>query len=132
TTDWEIVERIANTFPRLADAEGWGAKFGRELNATDDRPYFHHGGAGLPVLEGKHIEPFVVHAARSSQRIARKTAEQLLGCTGSFLRPRLAYRDVASATNRTSLIAAVLPAGVVTTHSLFCLKTFLRAAEQHY
>jgi hypothetical protein len=130
--DLKMVERIANEFPRLSDAEGWGARFGRELNATDDRPYFHHGGAGLPVLEGKHIEPFVVHAARSSQRIGRKTAEQLLGCTGSFLRPRLAYRDVASATNRTSLIAAVLPAGVVTTHSLFCLKTFLRSAEQHY
>jgi hypothetical protein len=131
-SDLRIVERIANGFPRLSDVEGWGAKFGRELNATDDRPHFHSGGAGLPVLEGKHIEPFLVHAGRSSQRIARKTAEQLLGCTGSFLRPRLAYRDVASATNRTSLIAAVLPAGVVTTHSLFCLKTFLRAAEQHY
>ena len=66
------------------------------------------------------------------RRSRRKTAEQLLGCTGSFLRPRLAYRDVASATNRTSLIAAVLPAGVVTTHSLFCLKTFLSSAEQHF
>ena len=85
-----------------------------------------------PILEGKHIEPFVVHTARSGQRIARKAAEQLLGSSGSFLRPRLAYRDVASATNRTSLIAAVLPSRVVTTHSLFCLKTFLSASEQHY
>ena len=130
--DLKIVDRIAGEFPRLSDAEGWGAKFGRELNATDDRPYFHSGGAGLPVLEGKHIEPFVAHTSWSSQKIARRTAEKLLGCTGSFLRPRLAYRDVASATNRTSLIAAVLPAGVVTTHSLFCLKTFLRSGEQHY
>ena len=130
--DLKIVERIATEFPRLSDAEGWGAKFGRELNATDDRPHFHLGGAGLPVLEGKHIEPFIVHVSSSSQRIARRTAEDLLGCTGSFLRSRLSYRDVASATNRTSLIAAVLPPGVVTTHSLFCLKTFLGDAEQHY
>jgi len=130
--DLRIVERIAHQFPRLSDAEGWGARFGRELNATDDCRHFHRGGAWLPVLEGKHIEPFVVHAGRSSQRIARKTADELLGCTGAFLRPRLAYRDVASPTNRTSLIAAVLPAGVVTTHSLFCLKTFLRGAEQHF
>jgi hypothetical protein len=130
--DLTIVERIAHQFPRLSDADGWGAQFGRELNATDDRRYFHRGGAGLPVLEGKHIEPFVVHAARSSQKIARKAADDRLGSTGSFLRPRLAYRDVASATNKTSLIAAVLPAGVVTTHSLFCLKTFLRATEQHF
>jgi hypothetical protein len=130
--DLKIVERIATRFPRLSDAEGWGARFGRELNATDDHPHFHQGGSGLPVLEGKHIEPFIAHPARSAQRISRAAAEKLLGCTGSFLRQRLAYRDVASASNRTSLIAAVLPAGVVTTHSLFCLKTFLGSAEQHF
>jgi hypothetical protein len=130
--DLKIVERIASQFPRLSDVEGWGARFGRELNATDDRPHFHEGESGLPVLEGKHIEPFAVHPDRASQKISRKAAEQLLGSTGSFLRPRLAYRDVASATNRTSLIAAVLPAGVVTTHSLFCLKTFLSRAEQYF
>jgi hypothetical protein len=130
--DVQLFERITTRFPRLSEPEGWGAKFGRELNATDDRRHFHHGGAGLPVLEGKHIESFVAHPGRSTHKIDRKAVEQLLGCTGSFLRPRLAYRDVASATNRTSLIAAVLPAGVVTTHSLFCLKTFLSGAEQHY
>ena len=46
--------------------------------------------------------------------------------------PRLAYRDVASSTNRLSLIAAVLPAGVVTTHSLFCLKTTLSSDTQAF
>jgi len=40
-----------------------------------------------------------------------------------YLRPRLAYRDVASATNRLTLIAAIVPADAVTTHTLFCLKT---------
>ena len=35
-------------------------------------------------------------------------------------RSRLAYRDVASSTNRLTLIAAIVPAGVVTTHTLFC------------
>ena len=48
TTDLRIVERLAGQFPRLADVEGWGAKFGRELNATDDRRHFHDGGSGLP------------------------------------------------------------------------------------
>ena len=48
------------------------------------------------------------------------------------MRPRLAYRDVASSTNRLSLIAAILPAGVVTTHSLFCLKTRLSRDSQAF
>ena len=46
-------------------------------------------------------------------------------------RARLAYRDVASATNRLTLIAAIVPARAVTTHTLFCLKTRLPLAEQH-
>ena len=45
--------------------------------------------------------------------------------------PRLAYRDVASATNRLTLIAAVLPAGCVSTHTVFCLRTPLPLADQH-
>ena len=130
--DLKIVEQIVHRFPRLSDREGWGAKFWRELNATDDRPSFHRRGAGLPVLEGKHIEPFCVHVGRRDTRISKKTAEALLGSSAAFRRARLAYRDVASATNRVSLIAAVLPAGVVTTHSLFCLKTILSSAEQAF
>ena len=77
---------------------------------------------GLPVLEGKHIEPFRVHVDRStleSLTHARTAARR----RHHFLRARLAYRDVASSTNRLSLIAAVFRPGVVTTHSLFCLKT---------
>ena len=49
-----------------------------------------------------------------------------------YERPRLAYRDVASATNRLTLIAAVLPAGCVSTHTLFCLRTPLPLAAQHF
>jgi hypothetical protein len=46
-------------------------------------------------------------------------------------RARLAYRDVASATNRLTLISAIIPARAVTTHTLFCLRTRLPMAEQH-
>ena len=46
-------------------------------------------------------------------------------------RARLAYRDVASATNRLTLIAAIIPARAVTTHTLFCLRTRLPMVEQH-
>src|SRR5262249_50840182 len=47
-------------------------------------------------------------------------------------RPRLAYRDVASATNRVTLIAAVLPRGVVSTHTVFCLRTPLPPAAHYF
>jgi hypothetical protein len=44
----------------------------------------------------------------------------------------VAYRDVSSVTNRLSLIAAVVPAGVVTTHTLLCLRTPLPRVHQHF
>jgi len=130
--DLRILERVVHSIPRLDAADGWSARFGRELNASDDRGHFHSGRSGLPVLEGKHIEPFRAQADRSTLRISEHNAARLLDPATTFLRARLAYRDVASSTNRLSLIAAVLPAGVVTTHSLFCLKTMLSANNQAF
>ena len=142
-TDLRILERVVHSIPRLDAADGWRVRFGRELNATDDRHHFHgaagpafaqgFGAAGgLPVLEGKHIEPFRVHADRSTLRISERSATGLLDAATTFSRARLAYRDVASSTNRLSLIAAVLPPMVVTTHSLFCLKTMLSGDNQAF
>jgi hypothetical protein len=39
---------------------------------------------------------------------------------------------VASATNRLTLIAAILPAGCVSTHTVFCLRTALPLRAQHF
>jgi len=130
--DVRILEGIAHRVPRLGEAEGWSVRFGRELNATDDRSHFNAGSSGLPVLEGKHIEPFRAHPERTRTRISKIAAERLLAAADTFMRPRLAYRDVASSTNRLSLIAAIVPAGVVTTHSLFCLKTPLSSDNQAF
>jgi hypothetical protein len=134
---------MVHSVPRLDAADGWNVRFGRELNATDDRGHFRSvpafakdsgaaGRGGLPVLEGKHVEPFRVHPERSTLRISGHRASRLLDAATTFSRARLAYRDVASSTNRLSLIAAVLPAGVVTTHSLFCLKTMLSSDTQAF
>src|SRR5439155_18498733 len=54
--------------------------------------------------------------------IAAPDASRLLR-SDRYQHPRLAYRDVASATNRLTLIAAVLPARCVSTHTVFCLRT---------
>jgi hypothetical protein len=140
--DVRILERVVHSVPRLGAPDGWGVRFGRELNATDDRRHFRSGPAfaagsraarpGMPVLEGKHIEPFRLHADRATLRISEQRASRLLDAAATFSRARLAYRDVASSTNRLSLIAAVLPPGVVTTHSLFCLKTRLSNDSQTF
>jgi hypothetical protein len=130
--DLEIVAQVMATMPRLGDLRGWHARFGRELNATDDRAHFQdirraEAGA-LPIFEGKHLEPFRVMAERASQAISVKGAARLLDPDTTFRRKRLAYRDVASRTNRLTLIAALLPARTVSTHTLFCLKTHLDEA----
>ena len=117
--DLQIVTHVLSSFPALGDQEGWGCRFGRELNATDDRRHF--GAAGLPVLEGKLLDPFHVHVERAASRIPRARAARLLR-TLPFDRPRLGYREVAASTNRLTLIAAMIPAGTVTTHTIFCLK----------
>lgn len=127
--DLEWILRVARMHPRLGAAEGWAISFGRELNASDDRGHF--GPAGLPVLEGKCIAPFHVDTKAATQFVLPSVAERLLP-NRSFDRPRLAYRDVSGATNQRTLIAAVLPAGVVTTHTLFCLRTPVSLLQQHF
>jgi hypothetical protein len=105
--------------------------FARELNATDDRACLREGGDGLPVIEGRHLSPYRVDVAASRRTAARREVDARLGSRSRVDRPRLAYRDVASATNRTTLIAAIVPRGVVTVHTVFCLRTALALDEQH-
>jgi hypothetical protein len=133
--DVAIVSDLTFRWPALGDPEGWHVRFGRELNATDDRAHFVEaraaGPRGLPVIEGKHLSPFSVDVGASTRHISGADAARLLR-DRAFERRRLAYRDVAAATNQLSLIAALVPAGVVTTHTLFCLKDPLDEESQHF
>jgi hypothetical protein len=139
-TDLAIAERAASLFPPLGTEAGWGATFGRELNATDDREALHSSSErvrpqpdfhALPVVEGKHLEPFHVRFDSIGCTIRAADAQRLLR-SDRHQRQRLAYRDVAGATNKVTLIAAVLPAGCVSTHTVFCLRTPLPSEAQHY
>jgi hypothetical protein len=130
--DASLAARLALLHKPAGDEDGWALSFGRELNATDDRVHFDTAGRGLPVVEGKHLSSFRVDAVSATHHIAAAMAAKLLDRTATFDRTRLAYRDVASSTNRMTLIAAMLPAGVVTTHTLFCLKSPLDASSQQF
>ena len=123
--DLEIVTAAAFGAPQLGGADGWQVTFGRELNATEDRQHFVEGTRGLPVIDGRHIQPFAADPARARYRIPARVADRLAGGRGGHRRPRVAYRDVASPTNRLTLIAAIVPAGVITTHTLFCVREHL-------
>lgn len=127
--DLRIVERLAAHIPWLSAESGWGARFGRELNATDDRGAFvpRSGNPGSrPVVAGKQIGPFRVDLRDCLQEVPAGHA----AAARAPRRIRLVYRDVASATNRVTLIAALIPAHAITTHTLFCLKTPLPLAHQ--
>jgi hypothetical protein len=129
--DLALLEKLTASVPAFRSMDGWGVEFGRELNATEDARHFIGGKEGLPVLEGKHIEPFAVSIPREARRLPVRAARALLRHE-PWNRPRLAYRDVASATNRLTLIAAVIPTGAVTVHTLFCLKAALGARDQAF
>ena len=129
--DLSVAEHAAALYPPLGSERGWHIRFGRELNATDDKNAFHPAGQGLPVVAGKHLTPFHLDVSAAEQSIRRRDAvRRLIGAP--FGHRRLAYRDVASPTNRVTLIAAVLPAGCVSTHTIFCLKTELPLARQQF
>jgi hypothetical protein len=133
--DAAILSRIAFLIPPLSGAGGWNVAFGRELNASDDREHFVAAPGSTrdcPIVEGKQIGPFAVDVDASRFYIPAAEAARLLGKSGSFTRARLAYRDVASASNRLTLIAAVIPAHVVTTHTLFCVKGQADLDVQHF
>lgn len=121
-----IVAAIAERVPALADRSGWHVRFGRELNATDDRPHFARLTARpksiLPVVEGKQLAPFRVDLERSTMGVPVKIASRLVDRATTFDRNRIGYRDVASATNKLTLIAGMLPRGTISTHTVFCLK----------
>jgi hypothetical protein len=132
-SDLDLLGYVSYTSPPLGDPAGWNAHFGRELNATDDRTHFRRtrGPGMIPIVEGKHVAPFVVDRAAPSQFIHERDAAHLLP-QRPFSRPRLVYRDVASSTNRLTLIAAIVPPDTVTTHTLFCLRDPLDEECQLY
>lgn len=116
--------------PPLASPSGWCVRFGRELNATDDESHFvkcTRGGpaAGtdlLPVVDGRHLRPFGLDLSTVTRGIRPADAARRREACAGVGRARLCYRDVAGATNRLTLIAALLPAGVVSTHTVFCAR----------
>jgi hypothetical protein len=120
-----ILEQISARIPTLDSTAGWNVAFGRELNATDTAISSRRStanGHGRPVLEGKQNR--AVQGVRS--RAAGTSCAK--ACASGFrANPRLAYTRHRGATNRVTLIAAVVPADAVTTHTLFAENPAVRS-----
>ena len=133
-----LLERMHAAWPALTSADGWNVTFGRELHASDDRRRFEAVAQPAPwsinewpVIEGKHLHPFQVRFDEVRLAVAPEHREAVHVRVPGLTRHRLAYRDVSSATNRMTLIAAIVPPHVVTTHTLFCLRSPLDIEAQH-
>jgi len=127
--DLRIVEMITASVPALAEARGWHVRFGRELNASDDRGLMMPAEAnpeGRRVVEGKFLTPFRISLG-DCRFVLAPDAERRRVLPP---RARLAYREVAGSTNRLTLIAAIVPAHAVTSHTVFCLKSALPLDSQ--
>jgi hypothetical protein len=130
-----LLDRIHAMWPQLGSSDGWGVAFGRELNATDDRGLMGEADEGtrregMCVIEGKHLQPFRVCVERAQYVVLAREEAAVRARVGSVGRARLAYREVAFPGQRLALVAAMLPAGVVSTHTVFCLKSLLPVAAQ--
>jgi hypothetical protein len=126
-----VLERVL-AWPRLGGE--WRVGFGRELNATEDRHLWRSGRRtedAIPVVDGKHVQPFSVRAPHDGPWTAPADVLRALP-DAPWTRWRLAYRDVSSSTNTRSLICALLPPGMVSTHTVFCLRTRLALSSQLY
>ena len=129
-TDKRLVEGLVERVAPLSDVRGWGATFGRELNATDDRHAFTSVPGAVPIVEGKHVDPFVVRVSACDRWLVGPEAVISKPAWQAARRPRLCYRDVAAASNRLTLIAAILPRRTLAVHTVFCLRTRLPFRDQ--
>jgi hypothetical protein len=128
------VLRTLLTKGRPLGAAPWRLAFGRELNASDDRALLAEGVVGngrLAVVGGRDLRPFGVRTVASGTVIDTAAAARRLP-EGRWRYWRLGYRDVAAATNRLSLIAALVPPNVLTTHTVFVLRGPMHLRDQLY
>ena len=106
-----------------------GRRFGRELNASDDRDALRpvkisRSEASGPSSGRRWQAPRTVSRRASPRSGAESQSHRKLGAllrSDRHERPRLGYRDVASATNRLTLIARCCRRIACPTHTVFCL-----------
>ncbi|MFD3443112.1 Eco57I restriction-modification methylase domain-containing protein [Microbacteriaceae bacterium 4G12] len=131
---WTLFQRLVTQGTSL-EAPEWAHSYQRELDMTNDRQLFHatRGGDRLPLIEGRMVQQHRVMAKAHLHGTGRAAVWKPLGFGQASLRPqfwvdqadlspalrqriagrRAGFCDVTGQTNERTLIATVVPAGVV-------------------
>ena len=135
--DWALLTRIACVHPRFGDPNsGWDVRFCREVDMTNDRPRFLKGFAatgGVPVIEGRMVHHHRVAAKHYVSGTGRRAKWEVQPFFQASLGPqwfiqrfdlrpkvleridqvRAGFCDITGQTNERTVLAALIPAGVV-------------------
>lgn len=135
-TEWKLFSKVANAGAAWDEpGSGWSPKFCREVDMTKERAKFLTGAihGALPLVEGRMVQSHrfgVKGHVSGTGRSARWEAYPIGGSRLSpqfYIRPsdipranrhradmrRVGFCDIAGQTNERSLMAALIPAGVV-------------------
>lgn len=134
--EWKLFSKVAKAgVPWDHPDFGWTPKFCREVDMTKERPKFlnHHMPDALPVIEGRMVQShrfgvkgYVTGSGRSALWEAYAIGDSQLS-PQFWIQPedvpranqhrtnllRVGFCDIAGQTNERSLMAALIPAGVV-------------------
>ncbi|CAA2158505.1 putative type I restriction enzymeP M protein [Methylobacterium brachiatum] len=141
-SDLTIARKIYSRFPKFGETLAGipTRNYSREIDMGNDREDFSDRSGGIPVYEGRMVEAFD-HRAKawvSGRGRAAVWRELTFGTSDKSIRPqwhlaesdvpnklgerwlrsRLGFCDVASPTNQRSLVAAIVPAGVICGHKV--------------
>ena len=135
--DWELFIRLSYAHPDFRSIEaGWHPRFHREVDMTSDRPKFKsvsNGSDDLPVIEGRMVHQHRVLAKRYVTGRGRRAEWQAQFPYEAVLRPqwlitrqdlrahtkarvdelRAGFCDITGQTNERTVLAALIPGGVV-------------------
>lgn len=134
--EWELFKKIQDTGRRSDDSRSeWKPVYCREVDMTKERPRFQRrpGTGLLPVVEGRMVQHFRFGAKSYSSGSGRAAVWNTNGIGASELKPqfwispqyvpksnvgrtsqlRAGFCDIAGQTNERSLMAALIPPGVV-------------------
>jgi len=135
--DWDLFAEIRARHPAFAEVEaGWHPRFHREVDMTSDRSLFRSktdGAASLPLIEGRMVHQHRVAAKRYVSGEGRRALWQVQPPFSALIRaqwfisdaelpanvlartrnPRAGFCDITGQTNERTVLAALVPAGVV-------------------
>lgn len=134
--EWKLYSKIAKASVSWNEpSSGWGPKFCREVDMTKERPKFlnHATPGALPLVEGRMVQSHRFGVKGHVSGTGRSAVWETYAIGGSRLSPqfwicpsdlpranrhradvmRVGFCDIAGQTNERSLMAALIPPGVV-------------------